>query len=247
MRKLSLGLLVTNVLWQLSALLWIYTSTGPTCENNVDNSYIQQKVTDFEHEFDDIANKVATEISTNLPDELTPLAKNESRTPDSTEADAVQFLYEKPDETPVLTLSSLPAQARIWTIILSGLIAFTGLLLAIFARKRTDDPQWHVFGTVPGSLITLERTCLTCGGYIFHAKNAAPATPSFGLWVIEIALNTPSRHRALKAIQQLELPVARKENNFVVIGPYKHKQDAARVVKELSESHGVRGWMTAGN
>jgi len=90
-------------------------------------------VTDFEQEFDDIANKVATEISTNLPDELTP------------------------------------------------------------------------------------------------------------------ALNTPSRHRALKAIQQLELPVARKENNFVVIGPYKHKQDAARVVKELSESHGVRGWMMAGN
>ena len=90
MQKLSLGLLVTGVLGQLSALLWVYTSTGPTCENNVDNSYIQQKVTDFEHEFDDIANKVATEISTNLPDELTPLAKNESRTPDSTEADAVQ-------------------------------------------------------------------------------------------------------------------------------------------------------------
>lgn len=133
MRKLGLGLLVTGVLGQLSALLWTYTSTGPTCENNVDNSYIQQKVTDFEHELDDIANKVATEISTNLPDEFTP------------------------------------------------------------------------------------------------------------------ALNTPSRHRALKAIQQLELPVARKENNFVVIGPYKHKQDAARVVKELSESHGVRGWMMAGN
>ena len=58
MRKLGLGLLVTGVLGQLSALLWTYTSTGPTCENNVDNSYIQQKVTDFEHEFDDIANKV---------------------------------------------------------------------------------------------------------------------------------------------------------------------------------------------
>ena len=133
MRKLGLGFLLTGVLGQLSALLWTYTSTGPTCENNVDNSYIQQKVTDFEHEFDDIANKVATEISTNLPDEFTP------------------------------------------------------------------------------------------------------------------SLNTPSRHRALKAIQQLELPVARKENNFVVICPYKHKQDAARGVKVLSESHGVRGWMMAGN
>jgi cell division protein FtsN len=36
-------------------------------------------------------------------------------------------------------------------------------------------------------------------------------------------------------------------DNFVVIGPYKQKQDAARVVKELTESHGVRGWMMAGN
>ena len=98
MRKLGLGFLVTGVFRQLSALLWTYTSTGQTCQNNVDNSHIQQKVTKFEQLFDD-----------------------------------------------------------------------------------------------------------------------------------------------------LELPVARKENNFVVIGPYKQKQDAARVVKELSERHGVRGWMMAGN
>ena len=130
---------------------------------------------------------------------------------------------------------------------LSGLITFTGLLLALFARKKTFDPQWHVFRTVPGSLITLERPCLTCGGYISHAEKPALATSSSGLWVIEIALNTPSRHRAKEAIQQLELPVARKEHNFVVIGPYKQKQDAARVMKELSEHHGVRGWMMAGN
>lgn len=101
--------------------------------------------------------------------------------------------------------------------------------------QKTIDPQWHVFRTVPGSLITLERPCLTCGGFIFHTAKPASATPSSGLWVIEIALNTPNRHRATKAIKQLELPVARKENNFVVIGPYKQKQDAARVVKELSE------------
>ena len=247
MRKLGLGFLVTGVLGQLSALLWTSIPTGPTCQNNVDNSYLQQKVTTFEQLLDDAANKVATELSTNHSDELAPLAKNRSHIPDSTEADAVQFLVENPDETPVLTLPSLPTQAHKWTIILSGLIAFTGLLLAVFARKKTIDPQWHVFRTVPGSLITQERPCLTCGGFISHATKPASATPSSGLWVIEIALNTPSRHRATKAIKQLELPVARKENNFVVIGPYKQKQDAARVVKELSESHGVRGWMMAGN
>jgi hypothetical protein len=246
-RKLGLGFLVTGVLGQLSALLWTYTSTGPICQNNVDHSYIQQKVTKFEQLLDDTANKVATELSTKYSDGLAHLAKNESRIPASTEADAVQFLIEKPDETPVLTRPSLPTQAHKWTTILSALIAFTGLLLALFARKKTIDPQWHVFRTIPGSLITLERPCVTCGGYISHVKKDASITPSSGLWVVEIALNTPSRHRAVKAIQQLELPVARKENNFVVIGPYKQKQDAARVVKELSESHGVRGWLMAGN
>ncbi|WP_321141898.1 SPOR domain-containing protein [Pseudomonas hunanensis] len=60
-------------------------------------------------------------------------------------------------------------------------------------------------------------------------------------------MNTPNRHRAIKAIQNLSLPIARRENNFVVIGPYKKKQDAARVVKELSESHGIRGWVMPGN
>ncbi|AKV08507.1 hypothetical protein B723_19780 [Pseudomonas fluorescens NCIMB 11764] len=247
MRKLGLGFLVTGVFGQLSALLWTYTSTGPTCQNNVDNSYIQQKVTTFEKLLDDTANKVATELSAKDSDGLTHLAENEPPLPDSMEADAVQFLIEKTDETPVLTLSSLPTQVHKWTIILSGLIAFTGLLLALFARKKTIEPQWHAFRTEPGSLITLERPCLTCGGYILHAKKVASTTPSSGLWVVEIALNTPSRHRAVKAIKQLELPVARKENNFVVIGPYQQKQDAARVVKQLSEIHGVRGWVMAGN
>jgi hypothetical protein len=198
-------------------------------------------VTAFEKLLDDTANKVVTELSTKHFGGLVPFEKNRSNIPESTEADAVQFLDEKPDETPEISLPSLPIQAYKWTIILSGLIAFTGLLLAVFARKKTIDPQWHVFRTVPGSLITQKRPCLTCGGFISHAAKAASATPSSGLWVIEIALNTPSRHRTTKAIKQLELPVARKENNFVVIGPYKQKQDAARVVKELSESHGVRG------
>ena len=247
MRKLGLGFLVTGVLGQLSALLWTYTSTGPTCQSNVDYSYIQQKVTKLEQLLDDSANKVATELSTKNPDELAPFANNGSHIPDSTEADAVQALVEKPGESSELALPSLPTQSYKWTIILSGLITFTGLLLTFFARKKTFDPQWHVFRTVAGSLIMLERPCLTCGGYIFQTRREASSTPSSGLWIVEIALNTPGRHRVVKAIQQLELPVARRENNFVVIGPYQKKQDAARVVKELSERHGVRGWMMAGN
>jgi len=246
-RKLGLGFMVTGVLGQLSALLWVYTSTGPLCQNNGDNSYIQKKVTTFEQLIDDTANEIVKDLSAKHSRGLTPNAKKESRSPYSTEADTERLFIEKQDETPMLSLPSLSTQAHKWTMIISGLIAFTGLLLAVFARKTTIDPQWHVFRSAPGSLITLQRPCLTCGRHIVHVKKVASITPSSGLWVVEIALNTPSRHRAVKAIQQLELPVARKENNFVVIGPYKQKQDAARVVKELSESHGVRGWMMAGN
>jgi hypothetical protein len=246
-RKLGLGFLVTGFLGQLSVLLWTYLPAGPTCQNNVENSYLRQEVTKIEQVLDDTAHKVATELSTTHSDELASLAENGFHIPDSMESDAVQFLAHKPDETPALALPSLPTQAYNWTIILSGLISFAGLLLALFARKKAFDPQWHLFRTVPGSLITLERPCLTCGGFISNIKKAASSTPSSGLWVVEIALNTPGRQRALKAIQQMQLPVARKENNFVVIGPYKQKQDAARVVKQLSESHAVRGWMMAGN
>lgn len=247
MQRLGLSFLMTGVFGQLSVLLLTYTSIGPSCQNNVENSYIQKKVTTLEQLLDDTVNKVSAELSTKHSDGLAHLAKNESRISGSTEADAVQFLLEKPDETAVLTLPSLPTQANKWTSILSGLLACAGLLLALFARKKTIAAQWHVFRTVPGSIITLERPCLTCSGFISHAAKPASATPSSGLWVIEVALNTPSRHRATKAITQLELPVARKENNFVVIGPYKQKQDAARVVKELNESHGIRGWLMAGN
>lgn len=111
-------------------------STGPTCQNNVNNSYIQQKVTKLEQLLDDTVTKVATELNTKHFDGLTPLAKNGSHIPDSTKADAAQFPVEKPDETPV-TLPSLPAQSYKWTIILSALISVTGLLLAVFARKNS--------------------------------------------------------------------------------------------------------------
>jgi hypothetical protein len=246
-RKLALGFLVTGILGQLSALLWTYMSTGPICKNNIDNSYMQQKVTKFEPLLDETASNIATKLSTTPSDRLASLAKNGTSIPAATETDAVTFLVEESDEAPEIMPPSLPTLAYKWTIIISGLIAFSGLLLAFFARKKTIDPPWHVFRAMPGSLITLERPCLTCGDFVSHAAKDASAMPSSGLWMIEIALNTPSRHRATKAIQQLALPVARKENNFVVIGPYKQKQEAARVVKALSESHGVRGWMMAGN
>jgi len=247
LRKLGLGLLITGVFGQLSALLWTYTFTGSICENNGDNSYIQQKATKFERVLEEAANKVATELSAIRSVGLAPLIENQSRVPDSAEAAAVQDLLEQPNEIPALELAFSSPQLNRWTIILSGLVAFGGLLLTVFARKQTTHPQWHVFRTLRGSLITLERPCLTCGGYVFHGKKVGSSKPSACLWVVEIALNTPSRHRATKAIEQLKLPVARRENNFAVIGPYKQKRDAARVVKELSEGHGVRGWLMAGN
>lgn len=81
MRKLGLGFLVTGVVGQLSALLWTYTSIGPLCENNVDNSYIQKNVTKLKQLIDDTANEVVTNLTTKYSDGLTPLAENESPYP----------------------------------------------------------------------------------------------------------------------------------------------------------------------
>jgi hypothetical protein len=244
-QKLGLGLLITGVLGQLSAILWTYPSTGPICQSNVENSYLPQEVTKLDQLIENTITSIKTDFSKNPSDGLTSYADNGPHVPDSM-ADAVQILAAGSDEEPALSHPPLEALAHKWAITLCGLVAFAGLLLAFFARKKTNVPQWHVFRSKPGSLITLERPCLTCGAFI-HTEKAASSAPSFGLWVIEIALNTPSRHRATKAIQQLELPVARRENDFVVIGPYKQKQDAARVLQDLSDNHGVRGWLMVGN
>ncbi|MFG0463637.1 SPOR domain-containing protein [Pseudomonas putida] len=247
MRKLGLSFLVIGIFGHLSALLWTYASWGPICQDNLDNSSIQQEVTKFEQLIDDVDNKITTELSGIYFDALAHLTQYESQMPDPIEADSLQLLIEKPVATPEIKPPSSPASTHKWMIIISALITFFGLPLALFVRKKNIDPQWHVFRTVPNSLITLERRCLTCGGYISPPKNKASTIPTSGLWVVEIAMNTPNRHRAIKAIQNLSLPIARRENNFVVIGPYKKKQDAARVVKELSESHGIRGWVMPGN
>ncbi len=60
-------------------------------------------------------------------------------------------------------------------------------------------------------------------------------------------MNTPSRNRATKAIKNMQLSVARRENNFVVIGPYKKGKDAVRVVRDLNDSYSIRGWIMKGN
>ncbi|OUM71009.1 hypothetical protein AUC60_25620 [Pseudomonas caspiana] len=60
-------------------------------------------------------------------------------------------------------------------------------------------------------------------------------------------MNTPSRNRAIKAIKDMQLPVACRENNFVVIGPYKQRMDAVRVVRDLNDSYSIRGWIMKSN
>jgi len=245
-QKLGLGLLVTGILGQLSAILWTYTSTGPICQSNIENSSLPQAVTELDRVIENAITSIKTVLREGPSDGLISHADNRPHIPSSM-ADGVQFLAAGSDEERAPSLSSLEALAQNWAIIICGLVAIAGLLLAFLARKKTRVPQWHVFLTKPGSLLTLERRCLTCATFILHTAKTASSIPSSGIWVIEIALNTPSRHRALKAIQLMALPVARKENNFVVIGPYKKKQDAARILKDLSDMHGVRGWMVAGN
>lgn len=131
--------------------------------------------------------------------------------------------------------------AGLQMLALTALVALVGIFLALFARKKNTQPQWHLFRTGPWALITLQRHCLTCENVVPPAGHTALATSSIGVWVIEIAMNTPSRNRAIKAIKDMQLPVACRENNFVVIGPYKQRMDAVRVVRDLNDSYSIRG------
>ena len=169
--KLGFGFLVTGVLGQLSALSWTTIPIESTCRNSVESSFIQQKVAAFEQLLDGSAKKVATAVITTLSDELAPLAHNGSRILDSAKSAPFKFLENTPEELPVLSAASLPTQAHSWTIVLCGLMTLGGLLLALFARKKTIEPQWHIFRTVPGSLVTLESSCLTCGGFFPWLKH----------------------------------------------------------------------------
>lgn len=85
--------------------------------------------------------------------------------------------------------------------------------------------------------ITLQRHCLTCANVVPPVGHTALATSLIGVWIIEIAMNTPSRNRATKAIQvhaiasrarsarSLELRTFLNQLNLISIGVLNERDD----------------------
>ena len=135
----------------------------------------------------------------------------------------------------------------VFTFVLAGCIALTGLFMALFLRDK-KPVKLHVYRIRENSLLNVRGVCQTCGELIGYAvKTGKQTTQNHKLWVVQITLNVPTRRKYMLAIQEMMLPVIRRENDFVVVGPYRQKQDAAQVLKGLSEQYGLRGWLIEGN
>lgn len=226
MRKLGLGFVITGIIGQLSALVWTYSAPAVSCTTassapapSQDQANSRQLPADSLASIEADSNKAPLDsLSSEQYGLLTPSASM-----------GIEGLH--PVKLPADIRDEFPAHidrlSQIFSsklaIIIGGLIAFLGFFLTIFSRKKTNARA------------------------IRHVKKQTDISPSPGLWVIELTLNTQSRQRSIHVIQQLALPVIRRENDFIVIGPYKQKQEASYVLADMSEKHGIRGWLTQGN
>ncbi|VVO41014.1 SPOR domain-containing protein [Pseudomonas fluorescens] len=247
MRKIGLGFMITGVMGQLSALVWTYTSPDFSCTTASTTPTSSQEQADSNQlPIDSFAR---TEADSNKA----PLDSLSSKALTPPASLGVERPH--PVKLPAAIRSEIPAYldrlSQLFSsklaIIIGGLIAIAGLLLTLFSRKKISATKLHIFQSKAGSSLVLEDSCLTCGGVIRHAKKPIKLSPPQGLWVIELTLNTQSRRRSIKVIQHLALPVIRREHDFIVIGPYRQKQEASYVLTDLSENYGVRGWLMRGN
>jgi hypothetical protein len=92
----------------------------------------------------------------------------------------------------------------------------------------------------------LVQFCPTCDKKIGHQKIKVQAKSSVK-WVIEITLsNSLDRRRVVAAIKQMNLSALRTENDYIIVGSYNVKKEAAAVVKKLHEHYSLRGWLVLG-
>lgn len=242
--------MVAGVTGPLSVLVWAWTDNRLTCNIDIDTPAASQKAALLKHPPMDSAFASAANSVRHTLDHLASITHDATNTPnflDSIEVDVAQSLADIPEKTSTL-LEHLSQSSLLKTlIILGGIVACAGLLLALVARKKTVTKKWHLFNYKAGPLLAIENTCLTCGEVFKHVKNPTSSTPSYRLWIIEITLNTASHRQSMEAIKSMALPVIRREHNFIIIGPYKQKQAASHVIDDLNAKHGVRGWLMEGN
>lgn len=164
MQKLGWGLLVVGVSGLLSAFLWVSTVAVPSCQRAVENSYFPREMKQLVKLVDSLIASVSAGNNEKPSEGLEFSAAKASPVPYST-AETVQDRVAGSGEELTRALTPLQELAHQWALIVCGLVVVAGSLLAFVARKKTNVPPWHVFVTTPGSLIRLERPCLTCGGF----------------------------------------------------------------------------------
>ncbi|MDY7536451.1 hypothetical protein RGV33_33050 [Pseudomonas sp. Bout1] len=139
-----------------------------------------------------------------------------------------------------------------YLLVAGGLMGLVGLLMMALRRKKTRSiisvKPFHLCSLNPVLVPLSYQPCNQCDTLIKYSKNTKHLSRISEIWVIEITiLSAFERKKSAAAIKGMKLPVIRLENNFIIVGPYKRKLEAAKVVGDLYESHNVRGWLTPGN
>lgn len=250
MRKISVGVLAVGVAIQLLVLAWFFSSGSSYIITCVKQSTLQDGTDKKQLQANELVQQG------NGFNELSPLDKRSSMqaslplpkdylAPDS--VDPERRTIDTPEKKLDHEYSAAPIFFYALTFVLAGLIVLTGLFMALSSRDK-KPVKLHVCRTITSSLLNFRWVCLTCGEMVGHAvKTGKQTTQNHKPWVIQITLNVPTGRKYMLAIHEMGLSVIRRENDFVVVGPYSQKQDAAKVLTRLSEQYGLRGWLIEGN
>lgn len=139
-----------------------------------------------------------------------------------------------------------------YLLVAGGFIGLAGLLMMLFRRKKmasnVSEKPFHLCSLRPVLTPLSYQLCFQCSALIKHSKNKGRLVENAEIWVIEITLSSAStRKQSTAAIKRMHLPTIRLENNFIIVGPYRSKSEAAEIVSKLHVDYNVRGWLTPGN
>lgn len=250
MRKISVRVLAVGVATQLLVLAWFFNS-APSCMMTFASQPTAQNGNDKKKfEADELLSQENSSNSLSSLDERSSMRESLSLLKDNLDSDGVDpepRTVDVHDKKKDHGHSATQIFFYIFAFLLAGLITATGLFLALFVREK-KPVKLHVYRIGEESLLSLRGSCMTCGQLVgYTIKAGKETTQNHKLWVVQITLNAPTRRKYMLAVQELVLPVIRREHDFVVVGPYRQKQDAAQVLTCLSEQYGLRGWLIEGH
>jgi len=142
-------------------------------------------------------------------------------------------------------LVTVPAGSR-WIYRVGGIAG------DVFSQKKmasnVSEKPFHLCSLRPVLTPLSYQLCFQCSALIKHSENKGRLVENAEIWVIEITLSSAlTRKNSAAAIKGMRLPTIRLENNFIVVGPYRSKSEAAEIASKLHETYNVRGWLTPGN